>query len=77
MKELTGSQEEHELMTKTAKLLKELFNGYGFALIVFDFHKPGISNYVSNAQRKEMIMALRETAERLEKRQDVQPGQEN
>lgn len=43
----------------------------GYALIVFDFHDPGLSNYISNAKREDMIKALRETADRLEKNQDV------
>jgi hypothetical protein len=43
----------------------------GYALIVFDFHEPGLSNYISNAKREDMIKALRETANRLEKNQDV------
>lgn len=42
----------------------------GFCVIVFNFNNPGISHYVSNADREDMIKALRETADRLEKRQD-------
>lgn len=44
--------------------------GTGFCLLVFGFNAPGISNYVSNANRADMIKALRETADRLEKNQD-------
>jgi len=43
----------------------------GFCLIVFEFNKPGISNYISNAQRLNMIEALKETVDRLEKNQDI------
>lgn len=43
----------------------------GFALIIFEFNEPGISNYISNAERKDMIQALSETAERLERNQDI------
>ena len=43
----------------------------GFALIVFDFHEPGVGNYISNASREDMIKSLRETADRLEKKQDI------
>lgn len=43
----------------------------GFALIVFDFHEPGVSNYISNASREDMIKSLRETAYRLENNQDI------
>jgi hypothetical protein len=46
----------------------------GFALIVFDFGAAGLANYVSNASRETMIQALRETADRLEGRQDIPPA---
>lgn len=52
-------------------VIKEEFGEMGFALIVFEFHKPGISNYISNARRHEMIMALRESADRLENNEDI------
>lgn len=55
---------------------KGLPEGWGFALIVFPFFDPGISNYISNGTREDMIKALRETADRLEKRQDF-PTPEN
>ena len=45
----------------------------GFALIVFEFGQPGISNYISNGDRADMIKTLRETADRLEKNQDMPP----
>lgn len=43
----------------------------GFALIVFDFNQPGVSNYISNAMRENMVQALRETADRIELNQDI------
>ena len=52
-------------------VLNEQFGKKGFMLVVFDFHQPGISNYISNAQRAEMITTLRETADRLENNQDI------
>lgn len=60
-----------QLIAETGIALGDLFKGMGFALLVFDFHEPGISNYVSNASRKDMILALRETADRLETFQDI------
>lgn len=54
--------------------LKETFDQeVGFALILFDFYKPGIGNYVSNAEREGMIKTLRETADRLENNEDIPP----
>lgn len=40
-----------------------------FAMLVMD--ESNIAQYVSNVQRADMIKMLRETADRLEKRQDV------
>jgi len=51
--------------------LKNFAPGFGFSLIVFKFNEPGISNYISNAKRTDMIKALKETVERLEKGQDI------
>ncbi len=60
-----------EVMKKLGDIIGEKIpKEFGFALLVFPFHSPGISNYISNAQRDDMIKALRETADRLEKRQD-------
>lgn len=42
-----------------------------FALIVTDTIEPGIGQYVSNVQRPDMIRMLRETADRLEGREDI------
>jgi hypothetical protein len=42
-----------------------------FALLFTDDAGPGIGQYVSNVERAGMIKMLRETANRLERRQDV------
>lgn len=56
----------------TDGIIKEYFGReLGFAILLFEFNKPGIGNYVSNAERKTMIEALRETANRLEKKEDI------
>ena len=60
---LLGSAVEHTL--------KDNVGNKGFALLVFEFHEPGIANYISNAKREDMIKSLRETADRLEKKQDI------
>lgn len=51
--------------------IEQIFPGMGFAVIMFDFGAPGVSNYISNAQRSDMITALRETADRIESNQDI------
>lgn len=43
----------------------------GFAVLFWPFGEHKISQYGSNCRREDMILALRETADRLEKRQDV------
>jgi hypothetical protein len=40
-----------------------------FALLVFD--DPGLAQYVSNAERKDVIKAMRECADRLEAKEDI------
>jgi hypothetical protein len=45
----------------------------GFALLVFRFGDDGkSSDYISNADRQDMIKALRETADRLENPPTIQ-----
>ena len=56
------------------QLLTDHFGRLGFALFVFEFNRPGVGNYVSNAERKDMISMLRETADRLENKEDIPPG---
>jgi len=51
--------------------------GFGFALVVFEFHTPGIANYISSAERQTMIQALKETIARLEAKQDFSTPEEN
>lgn len=52
-------------MRKIGEKIKKEIPGLGFCLLVFEFHKPGISNYLSNAQRADMILSLKETVKRL------------
>lgn len=57
-------------MRDLAAMVKAEIPGFGFAIMVFDFNAPGIGNYVSNAQRDDMITALKETTSRLEAGRD-------
>lgn len=66
-----------EAMNAFAQTMTELFPGLGFALLLFDFNEPGMSNYISNAERATMVLALREAADRLSGAQDIPPDQEN
>ncbi|MGF6641869.1 hypothetical protein [Paraburkholderia sp. MM6662-R1] len=50
------------LMNALAHALREVLAPYGFALLVFDFNRieGGRMNYISNANREDMMKALRE-----------------
>ena len=39
---------------------------FGLAILVFPLERAGLTNYISDAQRPEMIKLLRELADRLE-----------
>jgi hypothetical protein len=76
---MANSIQQEKQLRELAKMLDEALRTMypermGFALIVFEFHKPGISDYVSNAEREQMVTALRESADRLEKREDIPPA---
>ncbi len=43
-----------------------------FVLVAFD-DDAGMAQYISNCERGDIIKAMRETADRLEKREDVPP----
>jgi hypothetical protein len=71
-----------EQMTKLAHLIDEFFNGppgpgkvknTGFFLCVFPFDGfDGRSNYISNADRKEIIVLLKEMAARFQGQPELQ-----
>ena len=51
---------------KIAKAIgSTLPQGWGFALLIFDFNSPELT-WISSAQRKDMVKRLREVADRLE-----------
>lgn len=65
--------------------LRDLMNQVGFAVesvcmvrgigkplfSVLIFNDPAVAQYVANCRREDIIKAIRETADRLEARQDV------
>jgi hypothetical protein len=66
-----------EAMRKLGRKISALIPGLGFALIVFEFHKPGLSNYLSNARREDMIKALEETLSRWKSGNEYKTPEEN
>ena len=64
-----------EVMNALAGALSETLEGNAFVLLVFTADSDGAqSNYISNADRSQVINAMRETANRLEQRQSSQKG---
>ncbi len=65
-------------MQKMAEKVKAMLpKDFGFAILVFPLCNPGISNYISNSRREDMIKALRETADRLENKEDFKIPENN
>ena len=63
-------------LTPIAKVLEEVLSELygermGFGMIIFRFSNVGVGDYLSNAQRPDMIKALREAADRLEAGEDI------
>ena len=55
-------------MNAVASVLKEVFAGYGFALLVFPFDRnDGRMNYISNSRRADMLRAMKEFIGRNER----------
>lgn len=66
---------EPELRTLTTAILDDVGDALppwtAFAVLFWPIGNHGVAQYGSNCQRSDMIRALRETADRLERRQDV------
>jgi hypothetical protein len=54
-------QRHHKSMNDVASMMAKIFKGYGFALFIFPFDgESGRMNYISNAEREDMLVALKE-----------------
>ena len=49
----------------------------GITILTYEQNKPGIANYISDSERADMIKMLRETADRLENKQDFPTVEQN
>lgn len=72
-----------EMMNGVARGLDDVFNGkltgkarkVGWCLMVFDFGQgPGRANYISNADRKDIVVLLKEQLARFEGQPDLPTG---
>lgn len=48
------------------KVNDELPTGFGFVVLSFSFNKPGLMMYVSNANREDIVQAMKEWIEKTE-----------
>lgn len=48
------------------KVNDELLEGFGFVVLSFSFNKPGLMMYVSNANRDDIVQAMKEWIEKTE-----------
>lgn len=69
LRDMTEPEMKKMMQDAANGVVQAIPTGTLFALIVFD--EPRVGQYISNANRSDMIKALRETADRLEMRQDV------
>lgn len=55
-------QKHIDTMNDIANVLDKVFYGYGFTLMIFDLNATngGRMNYISNAQRADMVTAMKE-----------------
>lgn len=69
------NQQEREIfMREIAGMIdSQLDEEICFTLIVWPEHHQALSNYISNGNRVDVIKALRETADRLERNMDMPP----
>lgn len=67
-----------DLMRTLISVCKSVLpEGWGITILTYQLNKPGIANYISDAERGDMIKMLRETADRLEKKQDFPTIEKN
>lgn len=63
-KETKSETETREIMQAFAQTIAEVLPGYGFILMIFEFNSNGRANYVSNADRAEVLKMMEEFKER-------------
>ncbi len=69
LRDMTEPQLRDLMNQLAAGVNRQLPPGTLFCLLVFD--DPGVTQYVSNAERASIIAALRETADRFEQQQVI------
>ncbi len=65
--EILANEAVDELRAAAQKLKRVMPNGVGFAVLVFDCGDKGNLAYVSNAERADMLQAMREFIAKVER----------
>ena len=66
-KRATLEQAEMQAQVLGRKIGPHLPPGWGFCLMLFSWGPGGLMTYISNGQREDVIKALRELCDRMEK----------
>ena len=66
MKRATLEEAERQMQSIARVVGNMVPQGWGFTVLCFSFGENGFMNYVSNANRQDMIKSLREMVEKLE-----------
>lgn len=59
--------ETKEMMVDVANILQKVFPKMGFILMIFEFGASNRMNYLSNAERKDVVDALKEFIAKTER----------
>ena len=57
---------KRKMQTIARKVKEELLDGFGFVVFSFIFDNPGQMMYVSNANREDIVKAMKEWIEKTE-----------
>ena len=68
--EVRNAEVEKQLKEIGRAIAKDLPDGFGFTLFIFSFGEGGSTFYLSNANRDDMLAAMREFMERQEAMRD-------
>ena len=58
-------------------VIKFLPKDFGCTILVFSYYKTDVANYISTANREDMIKHLRDTADRLEQKEYFETPENN
>jgi hypothetical protein len=66
----TANELTPEVMKAIGDLMANMLPGIGFALFLFDFNSNADGQYISNAQRPEMLSVMQKTIDRMKAKEN-------